>query len=207
MTNSNSKREDGGRARSRVLLAAAFAIYQGGGANLAVADSPPAASEVSRPLPCAGESSGRRYCDNGDGTVFDRRTGLLWLRDASCVDLGPTHDGLGTFDEAQAAAASLHSGRCGLSDGSKAGDWRLPNLSEWKAMLNPLYKNPAIANGAGTAKWRPGDVFFNVRSRAYWSSVADSEVPTHAWGAGLFTGVIASSRKRDEAYIWPVREP
>lgn len=206
MTHSNSKKNAGSYRHLAVFLVAASTIGLGGAAGPALADLPPTSTATAPSVRCAAES-GRRYCDNGDGTVFDRRTGLLWLRDASCSDLGPTHEGKGTFDEAQAAVASLHNGRCGLRDGSKAGDWRLPTLSEWKAMLNPLYKNPAIANGAGTSKWRPGDVFFNVRSRAYWSSVVDSEIPTHAWGAGLFTGVIASTRKRDEAYIWPVREP
>ncbi|MGZ8219078.1 Lcl C-terminal domain-containing protein [Methylomagnum sp.] len=170
---------------------------------LVFADTPADSKVIAR---CAPEST-RRYCDNGDGTVRDARTGLHWLKDAACADLGETGDGKGTFAEANAAAASLRSGQCGLSDGSKPGDWRLPNRDEWLAMLNPALKNPAIANAAGTGKWQPGDAFINVQSGGYWSATTDSEASDFAWGAGLFAGVVASARKGTEGFIWPVRKP
>ncbi len=148
-----------------------------------------------------------RYCDNGDGTVRDNRSGLLWLKDANCPSLGPSGDGKGTFEEANAAAQSLRDGQCGLSDGSKVGDWRLPSKQEWQAMLDPSFKNPAIGNADGTRKWTPGDVFSGVQSEGYWSSTADSKAPGFAWGAGLFGGIVASASKHIQGFIWPVRNP
>lgn len=55
--------------------------------------------------------------DNGDGTVTAE--GLIWMKDATCI-------GLMTHAEATSAVKRLKSGDCGLKDGSRAGDWRLP---------------------------------------------------------------------------------
>lgn len=173
----------------------------------AQADSPSLTPVESRAaLGCAPDTK-LRYCDNGDGTVRDTQTGLLWLKDAACIQLGQTDDGKGTFEEANAAAASLRSGQCGLSDGSKPGDWRLPSRQEWQAMLHPSFKNPAIGNSDGARKWRPGDVFINIKSDGYWSSDADTGATGYAWGAGLFGGIVASAKEGFEGYIWPVRKP
>lgn len=188
-------------------LGAALLIAAASGASItsALADEPAAGAKAQGAgADCASDPK-FRYCDRGDGTVRDNKTGLLWLKDAGCLELGPTNDGKGTFEEANAAAAALRSGQCGLSDGSKPGDWRLPSSQEWQAMLNPLFKNPAIGNGDGTGKWKPGNIFINVHSDGYWSSTADSEASGYAWGAGLFAGVVASARKGIEGYIWPVK--
>ena len=60
-----------------------------------------------------------------DGTVLDCNcnTQLVWLKDASCADLAGTDaEGLADWDTANAAAASLADGTCGLTDSSVAGD-------------------------------------------------------------------------------------
>jgi hypothetical protein len=202
MTEQTQEKRQPRLSTNRLCGALLLATLSGTSAGPALA-AEPAATEK-KATDCAADV---RYCDNGDGTVRDTKTGLLWLKDASCLELGPTHDGRGTFDEAKAAAAALKSGQCGLSDGSKAGDWRLPTSQEWQATLNPQFKNPALSNGDGTRKWRPGDVFINVRSDGYWSSTADSKASDFAWGAGLFAGVVASARKGIDGYIWPVRTP
>lgn len=59
-----------------------------------------------------------RFTDNGDGTVKDNLTNLVWLADASCNDLGVWGDGRGTWQHALDAANNLGGGICGLSDGS-----------------------------------------------------------------------------------------
>ncbi len=187
-------------------VSAAVAILAGGYLTAPALAEAPNPAETKANVRCSPDSK-PRYHDNGDGTVCDGRTGLLWLKDAGCQALGPTGEGRGTFKDANAAAAALLSGRCGLADGSKPGDWRLPTREEWLTLLNPLFKNPAIGNADGTGKWRPGDAFMNVRSAGYWSSTSDPEASSYAWGAGLFGGVIASARKSDENFIWPVRKP
>src|SRR6266850_1287007 len=54
-----------------------------------------------------------RFKDQGNGTVEDRLTGLIWLKQDDC--LGPV-----SWAQALEAASTLVSGRCGLMDGSKA---------------------------------------------------------------------------------------
>lgn len=54
------------------------------------------------------------FQNNGDGTVTDTRTGLIWLRNADC-------DGIKIWVNAGTWAAGLANGNCELSDGSTAG--------------------------------------------------------------------------------------
>ena len=69
-----------------------------------------------------------RYIDCGNGTVTDSETGLIWLKQADCLPDA-------TYVNANRAAALLKDGDCGLTDGSSAGDWRLPTADEWRATL------------------------------------------------------------------------
>ena len=73
-------------------------------------------------------NNGGRYEDNGDGTVTDCRTGLIWLKNANCTDTSngiANPNGYLTWYDALTWAAGLENGLCGLTDGSSAGDWRL----------------------------------------------------------------------------------
>lgn len=67
-----------------------------------------------------------RYVDCGNGTVTDTATGLIWLKNANCF---PIQEYLVTTQ----SVAALASGQCGLTDGSSAGDWRLPTKADWEA--------------------------------------------------------------------------
>ena len=142
-----------------------------------------------------------RFTYNGNGTVTDNLTGLIWLRDANCF-------GTVDWDTALNAAATLNSGECDLGDGSVAGNWRLPNQKELASLVNLQYATPALSNTAGTAKWTAGDPFTNVEIDLYWSSstyVFDMTNAT-AWVVNLGFGTVETVAKTDDAYIvWPVR--
>lgn len=153
------------------------------------------------------DGSGGRYCDNHDGTVTDRGTGLLWLKDASCDELGPNLDGSATFDAARGYVNALADGRCGLRDGSQAGQWRLPSPREWRGIMDRRYYNPAIENARGDGKWRRGDLFEDIHSDGYWTDAEVKGDAEYAWSAGLFGGTIAAAAKNIQAYIWAVRNP
>ena len=58
--------------------------------------------------------TGVRFTDNGDGTVTDNLTALIWLKNANCF--GPPN-----WATALSDANTLANGSCGLSDGSSAG--------------------------------------------------------------------------------------
>jgi len=70
-------------------------------------------------------NQGPRFTDNGNGAVTDNRTGLVWLKHASCFKDR-------TWDEAVVDVAELADGAvCDgvtLRDGSKPGDWRMPSI-------------------------------------------------------------------------------
>jgi serine/threonine protein kinase len=145
-----------------------------------------------------------RYIDNGDGTVKDNRTGLIWLTNANCFNLQ-------NWKTAMQLAAKLADGKCGLSDASKPGDWRLPTKEEWEAMIDKKYvdrKNrnqPALSNAAGTGKWEEGDAFSGVQAGDYWSSSTGAGITGNAWGVNLVFGYVFGGAKMFTSYIWPVR--
>ena len=137
-----------------------------------------------------------RFSDLGNGTVRDNDTGLIWLKNANCF-------GGKTWNDAMAAAAGLAHGQCGLTDGSVAGDWRLPTKEEWQAFVDTSYSNPALCNAAGTGHWSQGDAFDNVQSNRYWSSTEyDSD---HAWVVDVYNGDVYPNLKVYSYYVWPVR--
>lgn len=70
-----------------------------------------------------------RFTENGDGTITDNLTGLIWLAQADCL-------GKIQWLDALTAANALADGQCGLTDGSAAGDWHLPNILEAVSLMN-----------------------------------------------------------------------
>jgi serine/threonine protein kinase len=141
-----------------------------------------------------------RYTDNGDGTVTDNKTGLIWLKNANCSGREMT------WKEAMQWAAKLAHGQCGLSDGSKAGDWHLPTKDEWEAMMDKRYSAPALSNAAGTGQWKEGDAFSDVPTSLawYWSSTEYNT--SSAWSVLLSVGYVDYLGKTNTNYVWAVRD-
>lgn len=143
-----------------------------------------------------------RYEDNGNGTVSDCRTGLIWLKNADCP-------GLLNWDNAVAWVGNLGSGICGLTDASSPRDWRLPTKTEWMAMVASArkqgYLNPSLTNREGTAKWMQGDLFDNVQASYYWSSSTVAGGPYEGWYVHLDGGNVGWHNKSIIKYVWPVR--
>ena len=166
-------------------------------------------------------NTGARYEDNNsNGTVTDCRTGLVWLKDAACSDqaggVTPTAGEL-TWYDAMKWAAGLYGGTistpgpCNLTDGSSAGDWRLPTKTEWMAMVAYAKKqtySPTLTNDAGTAVWASGtgSAFTNVQAYSYWSSTTDANSTDFAWLVYMGNGSMNNAYlKSNNVYIWPVR--
>ncbi len=59
-------------------------------------------------------------------------------------------------------ANQLSSGQCGLTDGSIASQWRMPNINELESLVDILRSNPALS---------AGNPFTNV-ANSYWSSTS-----------------------------------
>ncbi len=137
--------------------------------------------------------TGTRFIDNSDGTVTDTLTTLIWLKNANCTDIagGVKSGALLAWQDALTWSNSLASGLCGLTDGSTAGQWRLPNLNE----LHSLGPN-----------WPPGAPFAGVQLYYYWSSSSGADGTDYAWSVGMNGGAVADDNKTTyQDFVWPVR--
>jgi hypothetical protein len=96
---------------------------------------------------------------------------------------------------------------CGLSDGSKAGMWRLPTITEWQALsyAYPSSCNPSLPAASGTGCYSTSPWATGVQSNNYWSSSAYVGFPDGAWIVNLFNGNVDYGNKSGTFYVWPVR--
>jgi hypothetical protein len=132
---------------------------------------------------------GVRFTDNLDGTVTDNLTGLIWLKNANCFSSR-------TWTNALSDCNSLANETCSLTDGSSAGDWRLPNINELHSLVDPTQSNPAL----------PVDYpFANVLSSSYWSSTTYASNPYYAWFVYMSYGNVNYANMDYSYYVWPVR--
>ena len=154
-----------------------------------------------------------RYVDCGNGTVTDHVTGLIWLTDAACL-------GTANWAAASGAAAALANGQCGLTDGSSAGDWRLPTTSEWSATIEFAVVLGCMSFGPRTAPSLTNDVgtnclsvgpssFTGVASNEYWSASSVTFQPNFADIANLSHGFVnfsfSGGKTSSTSRVWPVR--
>ena len=130
-----------------------------------------------------------RFTDNGDGTVTDNLTGLMWLKTANCF-------GTRTWDQALSDCNGLSNGSCGLTDGSVDGDWRLPNVNELISLVDRGRLIPPLPFG---------HPFTNVRSDPYWSSTTAADSSFFAWYVDMNLGDVFSVANGNVHYVWPVR--
>lgn len=91
---------------------------------------------------------------------------------------------------------NLATGKCGLTDGSSAGDWRLPNVRELQSLIDYGEYNPALPDG---------HPFTGVQSNYYWSSTTYAYSTSNAWNVYLHDGNVSSDSETRTRYVWPVR--
>jgi Protein of unknown function (DUF1566) len=127
--------------------------------------------EVQRGLP-------RAYVDNGDGTISDLTTGLIWER---LSNDGSIHDMAGGFDfqHAHSTKAIL------LNFAAFAGysDWRVPNRNELESLVDLGRAAPAIDPVFNTG-CVAGCTIANCSCTAalgHWSSTSDHNAPLNGW--------------------------
>jgi hypothetical protein len=123
------------------------------------------------------DASGGSFTDNGDGTVTDNDTGLMWQKE----DDGVTK----TWESAICE---------GLSLGGYT-DWRLPNIKELESITDDTKNSPAIDS----------TYFTNTNSSDYWSSTTTAENTSSAWHVNFYSGSVNSSYKSGGYYVRCVR--
>ena len=155
-----------------------------------------------------------RFTDNGDETITDNLTGLMWLKDANCIaswypgfdnDTIPG-DGAVTWENALDFVAGINDGSYSNCNGNAPyNDWRLPNVKKLLSLIHYGFYGLAIPCTAGPCKWQEGDPFINVQSDYYWSSTTSAGSTVGAWFLSTYSGSMYSGDKIDGHYVWPVR--
>lgn len=137
-----------------------------------------------------------RFTDNGDGTVTDHLTGLMWLQDAHCIGI------TANWNEAHIAAAHFNTtpGDFTCDDYTAThADWRVPNRKEFLSLFDYSRETPALIDG---------HPFVDVSENAsYWSSTTSAADATRAWHGDLRSGEIGLDYKANGHRVTLVRTP
>ncbi len=145
-----------------------------------------------------------RFTDNGDGTVTDNLTGLMWLKDTNCMEThyaGTWPSGYANWQDAQDIITGVNDGtyaNCGASHT----DWRLPNRKELHSLTDFSQSGPVLPQG---------HPFDNVESNyppgwQYMSSTTCADNMDSFWGFKIDTGqIIGASKNSNTNWVWPVR--
>jgi hypothetical protein len=136
-------------------------------------------------LPASAPES--RFTANGDGTVTDRATGLIWkqcaegLSGADCLTgRATTFTWQQALQHAEAAGSAL---------------WRLPNKEELTSLVDEVCYNPAI-----NPRFFP-----NTPSDWFWSSSSYAGYADDAWLVSFRYGYVRNNNKDYALYVRLVR--
>jgi hypothetical protein len=144
-----------------------------------------------------------RFTDNHDGTITDTLTGLVWLQNADCRETAggvAKPSGVLNWADALAWSNSLATGNCGLTDGSTAGQWRLPTRKEIKSIIN----RGEVDNDV----WLGTKGFNVILLGNYWSSSTyanSANFAGYAWYVDINDGFVDFFVKSTLNNVWPVR--
>lgn len=161
---------------------------------LALAAAPVAADD------CAGSGNpaivwttpADRFTDHGDGTLTDSLTGRRWMRCA----LGQTWN-----NGACNGTASLYDwqGALQAADGvtfAGFGDWRLPNIKEFGAVVEQRCRNPAV-NAV---------LFPSTASEPFWTASPFALNANYAWTLDFKNGIDSIKTKNSSLRARLVRD-
>ncbi|MBI5194934.1 MAG: DUF1566 domain-containing protein [Nitrospirae bacterium] len=125
-----------------------------------------------------GQYPSQSFTDNGNGTVTDNKTGLVWQQG----------------EPGEMSWGSALSYCEGLSLGGST-DWRLPNIKELESLTDDTRYSPAINT----------TYFPNTISSYYWSSTTSASYPYYACDVYFFDGYVYRYYKDFNYYVRCVR--
>ncbi|HJX33944.1 MAG TPA: DUF1566 domain-containing protein [Desulfatiglandales bacterium] len=133
-----------------------------------------------------------RFIDNGDGTVTDRKTNLMWIKNGWRVD----------FFSAVKWVEAIK--KCERFSYGGYTDWRLPTIKEWKSLLDKNNEYPALVE--------PNPFENIIVHMPYWSRTeyissrsVSMEGANRAYTVMLYYGQISHQSTKKLAFILPVR--
>jgi len=145
----------------------------------------------------------RSFTDNGDGTVTDDSTGLMWEKlsdDGSIHDKDDAYAWTDAFTKISTLNSTSFAGH---------GDWRLPNRFELETLLN-LGTNYPATYAAFSTKCSPGCTVTTCSCTAassYWSSTTYAASDSNAWFVVFWGGFVDyfGLTKADKGFVRAVR--
>lgn len=159
----------------------------------------------------------KRFVDNGDGTICDQQTGLMWEKKNAAdgiPDLTNPHDTDNTYTWTSDAdgdntnpdgtvftdfLAQLNGELAATGDTEQLGgynNWRLPTYGEWKTILDCDAHSNCL-----------DPIFGPSESDYYWSSTTGSLPPRNdVWVANFIDGRDGTLGKRVDSYVRAVRD-
>lgn len=132
-----------------------------------------------------------RFVDNGDGTVNDEQTGLIWMRCA----LGQNWDGATCIGSASTYTwqQALTVAEGNVFGGSDA--WRLPNIKELNSIIERACVEPSINQS----------IFPVTSSSGFWSSSLKADSDDYGWFVSFGNGSSNYTLRYYDGYIRLVR--
>ncbi|MBI4686692.1 MAG: DUF1566 domain-containing protein [Nitrospirae bacterium] len=147
-------------------------------------------------IPCAGTGQDGAYTinpmsftDNGNGTVTDNNTGLMWQKcsigqnnDSTCSGTAVTYNWYRASGTYHATYNASSQDVCGSLNLGGYSDWRLPAKKELMSIVDYAipYPGPTIKS-----------LYFpNTISSYYWSSTTGAGTPGVAWNAHFYNGLV-----------------
>lgn len=129
-------------------------------------------------LTLSGMAAAAPFTDNGNSTVTDQKTGLVWQQKTA---------GQRSWESALSYCENLKLG--GKSD------WRLPDIKELVSIVDLSKPGPAIDSTA----------FPGTQSSFYWSSTPYVGHTSFAWSVYFYDGSVSSYSEPGSSYVRCVR--
>ena len=127
-----------------------------------------------------------RFIVNGDGTVSDSLTGLMWIKDANCFGDLPWPTAVQMVADFNKNTVSCH----GLT--TEYHDWFLPDVNQMATLFD--------AQGGVASDYLRLGGFIGVQGGVYWSATAYLN-RLNAWGVNLTNGSIAPYNKLERHFL------
>ena len=137
---------------------------------------------------------GKRFVEKHDGTIIDKETNLMWIKNGWRLDF---ISAVTWLDAEEKCKSFKHGGHT---------DWRLPTLKEWKSIISAENQCPALVEPnpfkniiVHMPYWSGTDYIYDPKQ----SSVSGKAV--RAYTVMLYRGNISHQNKNINAFILPVR--
>ena len=134
-----------------------------------------------------------RFNDNGDGTITDNLTGLMWTQDAGTPTIGACTGGTMTWQNALNYVACLNT-----NNYLGHNDWRLTNSIELESVTN--------IGAINNSEWLVAQGFINLQLWYRSSTTLENDTDS-AWMLDMSGERLVALGKSDSNfyYAWPVR--